>query len=112
MIVNGVWEAEVVGFAGSIFHSCASATEVSSLRTQSQSEGFWQVFLSLQPSRRLFLELCGHRTSLGLWACVHADVLGKGDWDVMRPSTWLKWFNQALNWFDGSSKLVGSLHPA
>lgn len=60
LAVNGVWEAEGVGFAGfgeRIFSiSCASATEVSFSHTQSQSGGSWHVFLSLQPSRRLFLE--------------------------------------------------------
>lgn len=53
----------------------------------------------------------GTGTSAGLRAFVRADVLRKKVWDLVRLSTWLKASNQALNWSESSSKLVGNLQP-
>lgn len=117
LTVNGVWEAEVVWFAGSGKRKFSIAVHLQQKfpsctpRTKVEVPGRF-FSSSSHPGGSSWSCILDTGTSLGLWAHVPADVRGKGDWDVVRLSTWLKLFNQALNWFDGSSKLAGSLHPA
>lgn len=117
LAVNGVWEAEGVGFAGlgeRKFSIAARLQQKFLSRTpRAKVEAPGRFFSpSSHPGGCSWSHVLDTGTSLGLWACVRADTLGKQDWDAMRLSTWLKLFNQALNWSDSSSQLAGSLLPA
>lgn len=117
MTVNGVWEADAAGFAGSSKRKFSIAVllqlKFPSCLSRAKVEVPGRFF---SPSSRpggcsWSCVLGAGTTSAGLQACTHADVLGKTIWDLMGLSTWLKVSNQALNWLDSSSKLVGNLHP-
>lgn len=114
--MNGMWEADAVGFAGSSkwkfsiavllpqwFPSCTSRAEVKVSSTFSPPYS--------HPGGCSWGCVMGTETSAGLRACVRADVLGKRVWDLMGLSRWLKVPNQVLNWLDSSRKLVGILCP-
>lgn len=117
LAVNGVWEAEGVGFAGFDERKFSIAARLQqkflSRTPRAKVEAPGRFFSpSSHPGGCSWSRVLDTGTSLGLRACVRVDTLGKQDLDVMRLSTRLKLFNQALNWFDSSSQLVGSLLPA